>query len=173
MVVVAMVGILSAVAVGGVGRYMNGARVADAKAAVSAVKIAQEVYKAQHGVYADLSPNRDADWYPGDPLAGNVRYSWAQPDHDLYTRADDIGWIDLDVNLGEMIGGGCTTQAGGAGQPATTATDTIAGYELGYTPNTDWYVVVCATDFDEDANLARFGGSSLFSEVIVENPTEY
>lgn len=171
LVVVAMVGILSALAVEGVGRYFNSARVVDAKGAVSAIKQAQEIYKAKYGVYANVSPNRDDDWYPGDPLAGNVIYAW-KLDHPLYFgSAGRPGWSDLDVPLKTFTGGGCTTQAGVAGQAVTGGADTIAGLKLSYDPDQDWYVVVCATDFDEDGVIARFGGSSLFSEVVVEDPS--
>ena len=169
LVVVAMVGILSALAVEGVGRYFNSARVVDAKGAVSAIKQAQEIYKAKYGVYANVSLQRNTGWYPGDPAMGNVSYPWKMDHPEYFGSAGRQGWSDLDVPLQRFRGGGCTTQAGFAGQNVGT----IAGLTVADIPDQDWYVVVCATDFDNDARLARFGGSSLFSEILVEDRSEF
>ena len=174
MVTVTMVGILSAIGTMGVSRYFYSARVGDAKAAVSAIKIAQEMYKAEYGVYANVSgDDRDSGWYPGEP--GKFIYPWVKEDHDLFVGENGRpGWSDLDVPLTEFHGGGCTTDAGFAGENPT-ATHSIAGssFAADDTPQTDWYVVVCATDVDGDGDDAKFGGSSLFSEVIVEDPSEH
>ncbi len=174
MVVIAMVGILAALAVDGVSTYFSSARSVDARSGVSAVSVAQEMYKAEFGVYADVSPSRSTDWYPGDPQKGKARYSWQQPGHALW-QGNGIrpGWQDLELPLGEFHGGGCTTDAGGATQLATLGDETIAGLSLGFTPQKDWYVVVCATDLDGDGELRIVGGSSLISEVIVQDPSVF
>lgn len=174
MVVIAMVGILSALAVRGVSTHFRSARSVDARSGVSAVAVAQEMYRAEFGIYADVSPSRSDNWYPGDPKKGNVKYAWKQPGHVLWNGTGARpGWRDLEVPLGEFHGGGCTTDAGGAGELATSGGETIAGVSLGYTPQKNWYVVVCATDLDTDGDFRIVGGSPLVSEVIVQDPTEY
>ncbi len=179
MVVVAMVGILSALAISGVSYFFRSAHTQDARAAIRAVGVGQEFYRGKYGQYANVSPNRDSQWYPLLVPANEIA-AWKNPGHPLWsgtinptTNEYTPGWGDMDVPLTEFHGGGCTTVAGAAGTPATVGSETIAGLKLGFVPEKDWYVVVCATDFDEDNKLAKFGGSSLFSEVIIEDDHEF
>ena len=168
MIVVAMVGILSALAIVGVSKYYERARSVDARGVVSAIMAAQEFYKAKYGEYANindhLDSSADTEFYPGNPSDGNALHAWSNPSHVRNTRTTDRPiWLDLDVPITEYPGGGCVTTAGYAGEPVT---DTIAGIEVAFVPDKEWYAVVCVTDLDGDGQLRYYGGSSLFTEVV-------
>jgi type IV pilus assembly protein PilA len=65
-IVVAIVGILAVIALVGYRRYMLHSKITEARGVIGAIKIAQEDYRAERGIYADVGTG----WCPNNPAAG-------------------------------------------------------------------------------------------------------
>ncbi|WP_437564686.1 type IV pilin protein [Sorangium sp. So ce542] len=172
LVVVAMVGILAALALVGYRKYMNAAGVAEPKAVIQGIRGAQESYKAEMLVYLDVSSSLDS-WYPAGPLT-NQKRAWggANPDGDK--------WRQLNVTTDGAVRFGYATKAspepsynvtphsgfGWRGLPAPPLDDPQ------FAPNGPWYVIQAAGDRDVDGTLALLLTTSTMSGIYWENDTE-
>lgn len=87
-VVVTIVGVLSVIAVVGYRRLILSSKLTEAENMVNAIRIAQEQYKAERGIYANVGPNlcpaaggsgKKVQWDPACPGGGGVPTipSWA------------------------------------------------------------------------------------------------
>ncbi len=109
LVVIAIVGILAAIAVPSYTAYMQRGRRADAKVALEQVRAAQEVWRAEKGVYASGASAQTAlqNTMGAPPATLSNYYTWA------FTATSNIaftaratptgsqasdGWLEIDQN---------------------------------------------------------------------------
>jgi type IV pilus assembly protein PilA len=165
LTVVAMMGVLSAIAIVGFKKYMNAARTSDARAIIAAIRVGEESYRAETLTYKSCSGSL-TDYYPAALPNGKKRH-WVQSSH---TRFDD--WMALNVTTDSPTAFVFAVVAGAAGDkiPNTNAT--------GYTPKwpdpttEPWYVIQSIGDSDGDKTYALLLSSSFKGEIYAENETE-
>ncbi|WP_437767027.1 type II secretion system protein [Sorangium sp. So ce281] len=172
LVVVAMVGVLAALAMVGYRRYMNAAGIAEPKAVIQGIRGAQESYKAEMLVYLDVSTTLES-WYPAGTLNDRKR-GWGG------AGDGQANWRLLNVSTDGAVRFGYATKAG-VGNAFTVTPNAgftwagIPGNPLGnpnYLPNGPWYVVQAAGDRDEDGTLALLLTASTMAEIYWENDAE-
>ena len=88
MLVVAILGILAALAIPAYTGYQNSARVAEAEAFMSVIRARQEEYYAEHGNYRDIS-GEYGTWSPSGDPSGSP-FTWSS--------ADSTTWQSLGLN---------------------------------------------------------------------------
>jgi type IV pilus assembly protein PilA len=165
LAVIAMVGILAAVATVGYRRYINGAQIADAKATIGAIRIAEESYRSETMSYLDCP----GGWYPNAGVPDHRRHHWHQPTH-----ADYNCWRQLNVVNDSPTKYTFRLSAGragdGTGGVLAAAWDVPPVFPA--TPNEAWYVVEGIGDVDEDGIQSRLVSGSFSGEIYVENSDE-
>ncbi|MBW2529506.1 MAG: prepilin-type N-terminal cleavage/methylation domain-containing protein [Deltaproteobacteria bacterium] len=167
LIVVAMVGVLAALAIVGYRRYMDAAKSGEAKDIIGAIHVAQESYRAETLGYLDCSANL-ASWYPGTP--DSKKRHWVQPGH-----GERACWQTLNVAVDSPTRYGFAVVAGSPGDdPNATAAPSTNQKPTWPNPATSpWYVVQAAGDNDDDNTLSYFVSSSFApSEIYVENESE-
>jgi len=168
MIVVAILGILSAVAMVSYRRYALRARVSEAYGMLGMIRMRQEAYRSEFSQYCDVSssahrgtegsvagqwpaspPSSTAtDWYSGQPP------EWSQlgvrPSGPVYFRYDTV-----------------------AGNPGVTPS--VLGSDLGYAsaPDRDaWWAAHALGDLDDDGRKSTFEATSLNGTVWVKDGVE-
>ncbi|MDI1451216.1 prepilin-type N-terminal cleavage/methylation domain-containing protein [Polyangium sp. 6x1] len=163
MIVVAMIGVLAAIAMVGYRRYMRGAAASEVKAVVSGIRVAEEAYKSETFQY--LGCGGLTDWYPAAP--NDKKRNW---DNGQTGNAIHDCWMRLNVTTDAPVRFGYAVKAGIAPQP--DAIDEITycqGWKAAHdTINGPWFVVQAAGDQDADGVLSLFASSSLSGEICVE-----
>ncbi len=163
LAVVAMIGILSAIALVGYGKYLNASKVGEAKAVVGAIRVAQENYRAETLSYLNCSPDL-VTYYPAPP-DGKKRNFYDQG------NAQDPNWRMLNVVTDTPTTFGFAVVAGLAGTtpvaPSTQAKPTWPA-----PANRPWYVIQAQGDSDADGVPSYLVASSFNGEIYVENETE-
>lgn len=163
MTVVAIVGILAALAVVGVRQHFADAKATEATALIQALRAAQESRRAEVGLYLNCSTSAADAWYPADP-DGKLR-SWVHTSH-----ADAVRFRLLGVSRPEGTRFGYLVNAGSPGQ---TMTEPQTGDKPTWPTTADpWYVIQAAGDRDDDGVNMLFLASSLNGELYVENEHE-
>ncbi|MEM1031143.1 MAG: prepilin-type N-terminal cleavage/methylation domain-containing protein [Myxococcota bacterium] len=163
LAVVAMVGILAAIALVGYRRYLNASKTADAKAVMSAIRIGQESHRAETLGYLDCSTSL-TDWYPSAP--NGKRKNFVNPSH-----SEHACWQMLNVTTDAPTTFGYAVVAGnpGAAPPVPSTSDAPTWPA----PTTEpWYVIQAAGDQDGDGVLSLLLTSSFNGEIYVENEAE-
>ncbi|MRG91790.1 prepilin-type N-terminal cleavage/methylation domain-containing protein [Polyangium spumosum] len=168
MIVVAMIGVLAAIALVGYRRYMRGAAASEVKAIVSGIRIAEEAYRAETFQYLGCSGSDISgltSWYPAPP--NDRKRNW---DNGQAGNAVHDCWMQLNVTTDGPVRFGYAVVAGIAPQPNPvpdinycqnwkTAHDTING---------PWFVVQAAGNQDNDQDFSLFAASSLTGELCVD-----
>jgi type II secretory pathway pseudopilin PulG len=164
MVVVTITGILAALAISLTRKYLDSSRTSEAMSTISAIRAAQEEWRAHNQSYFNVSTTRTS-WYPmATPNA--TRFAWRQAG-----GADYANWELLRPRVDWLVQFGYATFAGNAGT-AVGALGTIADQpDLG-TPDQPWYVIQAQADVDADGQVAYFVATSLTSEIFSENAGE-
>ena len=163
LAVVTIVGILAALALVGYRQFLRGSRSANAKAIVSAIRVAQESYRAETLSYLSCSDNL-TEWYPRKP--SGKRSHWINTSH---PKLDC--WRTLNVPVDSATAYGFAVVAGRTGavppQPNTT-------YQPSWPQKTTepWFVIQAAGDADSDGKFSFFLASSFGGGIRMENETE-
>lgn len=163
LIVVAMIGVMAALAIVGYRKYLNSAGSAEAKAVIQSVRGAQESYKAETLQYLNVSSSMTS-WYPATPDA--KKRHWVNSKGPNYAN-----WQTLNVTTDGPVRFGYAVMAGvaAAAPPATNITPAI----VWPSPTTEpWYVVQAAGDRDANKRLAIFVSSSFSGEIFSQNETE-
>jgi len=162
LAVVAMIGILAAIATVGYRRYLHSAAVASAKAVVGSIRISQESIRAETLAYLNCSTTT-TNWYPSVPNGKKKHFN--NPSH-----SDDACWRMLNVVTDSPTTFGFTVVAGAPGaampSPVTQQKPTWP------TTTEPWYMVQAAGNADNDGTFCYLLSSSLNGEVYVENESE-
>jgi prepilin-type N-terminal cleavage/methylation domain-containing protein len=161
MTVVAITGLLAAIAVSIVRKHFVQARANQAQIGLQAIRVGEEGYRAHYGQYLDCSPP-NAEWYPvNNPTLS--KYDWRT------SRADWDCWKQLGVMRlgGTMFGYKVNAGRPGDAYPAfaTQATPPLP------TPAPDlWYVIQYKGNVDGITSDYSYGvAASYTGDVYIEN----
>lgn len=168
LIVVAMIGVMAALAVVGYRKYLYSAGTAEAKAVIQSIRGAQESYRAETLQYLDVSTSMTS-WYPDSP--NDKKRHWVRDAHTDYAKANGLDWRTLNVTTDGPVRFGYAVRAGLASvaPPATNITPAIVWPNPTVEP---WYVVQAAGDRDKDNKLAIFVSSSFSGEIFSQDETE-
>lgn len=166
MISVAILGILTAMAVAGIRAQMADAATTEATAMIQGIRRAQESFRAENGGYYDVSANL-TEWYPMS-TPNDQMYQWHNTAHAKYTR-----WRRLNVTARDRTRYGFACTAGRAGTQPDTPT-----VVQGFVPPTavqqiePWYVIQARGDVDGDGNPTHFVATSFTGEVVIADGGE-
>ena len=141
-IVVAIVGVLSVIAVVGYRKITLSAKVSEAQNMISAIRIAQEDYKVERGTYASLGTT---NWCPS-PGTTQKKTGW-----DTACDGGTGAWSKLPVHVDGPVQFGYQTVAAGATLPSFTWIDMTAGAAVATTR--PWYVIMARADLNADGAL--------------------
>ena len=183
MIVVAVIGILAALAVYGLRRYQQSAGTSEATAMLQNIRGAEEAWRAENLAYGGCSAAS-----PAPSTIGAIGGGDLFPRTLANTNRQKVGWgagalSNANVAacfqaLGVRSDGPVRFSFGIlAGVPGTDVTPAVPG---GFTtpppaiiaPREPWFVAVAAGDRDNDTVYARLSTSSLTNEVYMEDDTE-
>lgn len=170
MIVVAMVGVLAALAIVGYRKYLNSAQASEAKAIIQGIRAGEESYKSEMLVYLSCSGSL-TDYYPHNPTVtqNDSRMNWIQPADVRYSNGVN-GWQLLNVSSDGPVRFGYAVVAG-IGPAAPPA---LVGYKVpivwpAINPGIPWYVVQAANQRSPTSSVVLFVSSSLGGEIYGEN----
>ncbi len=171
MIVIAIIGVLAALAVYGVRRYILSAKSAEAIEIINSIRAAQEQYRDERFQYlnvssVDVSSGSFFPFASKAALKNNV-HNWATG-----TTGVAGNWAQLGIFPNAPVTFGYACQAGqGNGVPTQAILGTAKNLKYPATaPN--WYVVRAAADRDGDGKLALFVGSNFTDEIYAEGEIE-
>jgi type IV pilus assembly protein PilA len=162
MIVVAIVGILAVIAVVGYRKLVLTAKVTEAKNVISGARIAQEGYRTERGIYANIGAS------PLCPLAtsgtGQFKTQWDPSCGNAPTWAVLPIHVDGPVQFGYATVAGSTVLPTTIGQPTAFVT-VPAG--VGTDP---WYYVTASADLDgAGLPFTELVGTSWGNQIFVTN----
>lgn len=170
MIVVAMIGVMAALAVVGYRKYLNAAQASEAKAMIQGIRAGEESYKSEMLVYLSCSQSL-TDYYPHNPTVtqNDSKMNWVQPGDARYTNAA-TGWQLLNVASDGPVRFGYAVFAG----VGPTAPPPLVGYKAPLVwppinPGIPWYVVQAANQRSATSKVVLFVSSSLSGEIYGEN----
>jgi len=149
-VVVTIVGVLSVIAVVGYRRMVLSSKLTEAENFVSAIRIAQEAYKTERGIYANIGSTP----CPSNGL-GNQKVQW-NPN----CNGGTMTWATLPVHADGALQFGYTTVAGPPGAPPATFVNTSA-----MDATRPWYIITAVADLNND------GASGMNTEMVGTSAT--
>jgi type IV pilus assembly protein PilA len=176
LVVVAMVGILSALAVVGYRKYVAAAGSAEAMAMMQLIRHGETQYKSDAYQYLGCSGCGSGGCSPGAgslsayyPMAtpSHNKYSWEQPGHSDYAC-----WRQLNVRTDGAVRFGYAVVAG---NPADAIVQPSSDFKkLGTLPQPKdpWFVIQAAGDSNDDGLQALAVATSTGISFYIENDTE-
>ncbi len=167
MIVVAIIGVMAALAVVGYRRYINAAGTGEAKSMIQGIRAGEEMYRQEMLVYLGPSTALD-DYYPQvDKQPVDKKWNWVQPTDARYTDVNK-GWQLLNVVSDAPVRFGYAAVAG-LGPPAAaplgfTAAPTLATPGAG----SPWFVVQAYNKRGNNPPVILVS-SSMSGEIFVEN----
>jgi len=169
MVVVAITGLLATLGFASLRSQVKAAWSAEAISTVQGIRAAEERWRTEHMMYADVSTN--GFWYPGDPISerGVVRPFFFAPGTGAHDDQDR--WLALRPTVSGPARFGYLVNAGVAGQVMTVPSS--PGPAITWpVPTDNWYVIQAVGDTDGDGVRSYYRASSLSGEVFVQDPGE-
>jgi type IV pilus assembly protein PilA len=171
LLVVAMIGVLAALALVGYRKYLHAAHGAEAKSVIQMIRGAQEAYKAEMLVYLNLSA--DLKTYYPNTAPDDTRYAWARPGDTRYDGTGSTpGWKALNISPDGPVryGFACIASVGATmtalPKPPLQNPPTLPALPSG----TPWYEVL-ATKKGKTQDPV-YVGTSISNEFYVENEQE-
>jgi len=180
MIVVAIVGILAALAIYGVRKYQQSAGIGEATATVQSIRGAEEAFRAETLQYAGCVAGSAAPQGTVATLAGTDLYPRALAD----LNGQKIQWGGGTANLVACTRALGIANAGAvrfsygifAGVPGTDVDPTVTGDPFNYLPQVappePWYVIAAIGDRDGDDDYANVVTYSTTNEVFTDDETE-
>ena len=167
MIVVAIIAVLSTLAVYGVRKYVLVSKTAEPIEIINSIRAAQEAYKDETFAYLAISPDL-ATLHPAIPagIPDSKKRSWQTGN-----PANDTPWQQLGVAVSAPVAFGYACVARAANQPLPNLGIT-GNVNYPATPTAPFYVVRAAGDRDEDGVQAVLLGSSFTDEIYVERDDE-
>jgi type IV pilus assembly protein PilA len=164
LAVVAMIGILAALALVGYRRYMHASKTGEAKEIIGQIEVAEASYKGETLGYLSCSSSITA-WYPMAP--NGKKRNWINPGH-----ADVDNWRMLNVAVDSPTVFGFAVVAGVPG--GTPPDPSTAQKPVWPTPTKEpWYVIQAAGDQDANHVYSYFVASSFQpADIYVENESD-
>lgn len=174
MAVVAIMGVLAALAIRAFHRRAFQSDAAAAKVVIKSIAVAEEQYRSENKVYLNVSSAGDPGWYPEKSIAPNTRQSfWRTPPDGGGADAETLVWQALAPDIRQSVTFGFKANAG----LPTTAPSAVLEPGSGVTlpssaPVEPWYLIQARADADGDAIPAFVAVASWTSEVVVVNEGE-
>jgi prepilin-type N-terminal cleavage/methylation domain-containing protein len=170
LIAVAIVGVLSTLALVGYRKVITRARLGEATSMVTAIASAQERYRGEFGSYLNVSTTLG---HKGN--AGTLCPSPTALTKKAWTPASCTGgasWTALAVqNSGAMYYGYSTTAGLAGAVPAdavTVSTGTVT-WPAATAITRDWYVITAAGDTDGNSNWGTVMSASWTNDVLVDD----
>jgi type IV pilus assembly protein PilA len=168
LIVVAMVGVLAALAMVGYRKYINSAGTAEAAVVMQGIRGGEEAFKSEMLVYLSCSTSMQDNFYPqGSQMPDSRKWNWSNPAHSDYAR-----WRQLNVTTDGAVKFGYAVMSGVAGVTPPTLHSAFRSVPTWPTTLQPWYVIEAYGDRDEDTVPALFLTSSFHNEIYSENDTE-
>jgi type IV pilus assembly protein PilA len=176
MTVVVIIGILAALAVYSVRKYVFAAKSAEARQMILAIKAAEETYREETYVYKSASAAGFTDYaslYPqkckGSGAPGRAKYSW-----ETSSCVDATAWRELGVTSSNPVQYGYAAVAVATGGSMPNDNKSIGSFNWGTAATTAGpaFAVVAHGDLNGDGTFSLFLGSSFTDEIYVENEDE-
>lgn len=166
MIVVAIVGILSTLAIYGVTRYIRSAQSSEAYAVINAIRGAQDVYRQDTMKYLDVSDGNYSNTHPaGNP--GAFKTSWAGGSTTAANRFRELG-VELDTATYFTFA--CVAVDPGGAVPSPPTTKKSFGFPQQVSEPV--YVVVAKGNIDGDSTFSYMLSHSMTNEIYTENEGE-
>jgi prepilin-type N-terminal cleavage/methylation domain-containing protein len=164
-VVVAIIGILSVIAVVSYRKYMLHAKIAEGQDGISAIKIAQEDYRAERSVYADVGPT----YCPKNAGVSDKKVGWNPDCEGGGSLKPETKWRQLPVHIAGAVQFQYKTVAGTGAY--VHPTDAAWVTNPGAAPAGPWFVVMAQCDLDGQAgDMTQLFGGSVTNQIFVNNP---
>ena len=166
MIVVAIVGVLSVIAVVGYRKLVLTGKVTEAKNVVAGVRIAQESYKVERGVYAHLGTNLCPF-----PASGTTQ---TKAPWDTNCSGGAAKWELLPVHVDGPVQFGYATSAGAFGAaPPGLIGQPVAFVTIPAVGTAPWFFVTASADLDGNGGLfTELVGTSWQNSIFVNNEGE-
>jgi type IV pilus assembly protein PilA len=174
MIVVAIVGVLSLLAVVGYRKLIQTSHVTEATTMVQNIRVAQEAYHSETQQYANLTSESTLgasvpDYYPAAPVYGQIT-GWGAANT---AGTNSVPWNVLPVQVDGPVLFGYACIAGSAGTTPNNSTplplDGTNNISFTASP-ADWYIIQAEADLDgvtQFANNTVVYGMSLTTQVFV------
>ena len=170
MIVVAMIGVMAALAVVGYRKYLNAAQASEAKAMIQGIRAGEESYKSEMLIYLSCSQSLN-DYYPHDPtvIQNDSKMNWVQPGDGRYTDPAK-GWQLLNVSSDGPVrfGYAVVSGVGPTAPPALTGFSAPPVWPV-INAGIPWYVVQAVNQRSATSKPVLFVSSSLSGEIYGEN----
>ena len=170
MIVVAIIGVMAALAIVGYKKYINAAQASEAKAMIQGIRAGEESYKSERLVYLNVSGTL-TNYFPHDPTASknDEKWAWTQSGDSRYT--DPVkGWQLLNVASNGPVRFGYAVVAGVApAQPPVATSFATPPNWPAISAGIPWYVIQAANQRASGAKVVLFISSSLSGEIYGEN----
>lgn len=171
MITVVIVGILGALGVYGVGKYIRAAQSSSPIQMIGSIKAAQEAYKAEMLTYLDVSGTKSlaaASYYPATTVSQNA-IGWGKATIPVGENFLKLGVVsDAPVrHIYACAAGNGNDAPIGHNLPTLTVKNwpTVA---LGQ----PWYIVNAKGDLDGDGIPSGFTSASFAGEILIDNEGE-
>jgi prepilin-type N-terminal cleavage/methylation domain-containing protein len=179
MAVVAIMGVLAALAITALHHRAFQSDATSAKVVIKAIAVAEEHYRAENQVYLNVSSAADPGWYPQKTFTSGTRTTFWRAPPDAGADPETTAWQALMPDIRQQVTFGFKANAGlppAAGLP-TVAPSAVLDPGSGVTlPSTDpvepWYLIQARTDLDNDGLASFVVAASWTPEVIVVNEGE-
>lgn len=155
-IVVAIVGILAVIAMVGYRKYLQQSKISEGQGGLSAIRIAQEDYRAEKGTYAHLG----GTYCPTNAGAYDHKVGWNPA-----CTGGSATWNTLPVHMSGAVQFKYATVAPG-GTFEKTALAEAAWVEWGTPPAGPWYVAAAICDLDGKSGSNTELVTSSFSNQI-------
>jgi type IV pilus assembly protein PilA len=167
MISLAIIGILSALAIYGVRKYVLVSKTAEPVEIINSIRAAEEAYKDETFSYLSCTPALNS-YHPSVPagVPDSKRRSWVTGN-----AAADAPWQQLGVNVSAPVSFGYSC-IGGAANQALPALGITGAVNYPTTPTAAYYVVQAVGDRDEDGVRAILLASSFTDEIYSERDDE-
>lgn len=161
MIVVAIIGVLSALGIFGFRKYTRAAAAAEVRAVVQGIRVAEEAIRAETFQYRGCSTSL-TNWYPATP--DDRKHHW---DNGQTGNAVHDCWMELNVTTDGPVRFGYAVIAGIAPQPNAIPTINYCGNWAAAhaTVNGPWFVVQAAGDQNKDGIMSLWAASSISGDI--------
>ena len=162
LVVIAMIAVMSALAVVGYKKYINSAQSSEARAMIQGIRVGEEAYKSEMLVYLGCTTDFST-YYPHTPDDHKMNWANAGP---AYAAC----WQLINVQSDGPVRFGYAVVAGIAGKDPMPATGfVINGYPPVLVAGTPWYVIQAKNQRPGSPKPIYFVSVSTSSELFVQN----
>src|SRR5215831_18059140 len=103
MAVIAITGILAAVAIATLRQRAFASDVTSAKVVVKCIVAAEEHYRAENQTYLDVSTPGATGWYPRNTLPNNAKVNFWRTQPDVTPDSETKGWRRLGPDIRQPV----------------------------------------------------------------------